>query len=342
MLARNQFQQPVESLRVRFYRAYLDGATSPQTAPVPIGSWLQSAERLLFDRQPSRYHEIGDGRRVYTLTDQLQSPTRFRLNRTTYQGVPPKEWLGNIDTNYLTPGQGLMDTWYSTVFDHVTANEQLTIVAIATKGNIALNTMLRDYVQNKCPIGVAQLKIEQLAHKNILNRINTMREGSYFEISVKPAFVESLRAADTSMADAMQASQNVYEQSELSQIIKPVSTGRFGLRERFQNVIDLALANEHRTAVTKLRIGGLFGTSNRTTIINLLSSDLSVEIDVPVTDPVFHILDSNAVYDAIQSAYMSMADAISEATEVSIWQGRASGTAGTSSESTPRQPPLLP
>ena len=344
MVAQLPLQQQPESLRVRFYRAYIDDTANRQQSLIPIGNWLQRAETLEFDRQPSRYHETGNGKRLYTVVDNANSlPTQFRLNRTTYQGVPPAEWLGNIGTNYLSQGQGLMgDTWHMTAFEHGCQAAQATVIAIATKGNIAPNTMLRDYLNAKFPAETAQLKIEQLAHRDILERITTMGDGTLFEITVRPSFVEALRAVDSSLADALQASQNVYEQRELTQNIRPAATGRFGLRERFQPVIGFILGEpQHRTYVTKLRIGGIFGNSNRTTIINLLSNDLSVEIDVPHTDPTFAILDANAVYAAIQDAYTGMADAITEATEVSAWGTQFAGTSSTSSGSTPRQPPLL-
>ncbi len=336
-------QQPTESLRVRFYRAYCDDPTNRRPTPAPIGIWLQKGESFSFVGQPSRYHEIGNGRRVYTVIDRTQSPILFRINRTTYQGIPPAELLGNVGTNYLAQGQGLMNTWYSTVFDHSTSNGLATIVAIATKGNVAPHNMLRNYIQDKFPDEATALRIVQLAHRDLLSRIEGMGDGTLFEIGVRPAFVESIRAVDRSLADALQASQNVYTQNELTQVIRPARTGRFGLRERFQEVIDLVLGSEQtRTSVTRLRLGGLFGASNRTTIINLLSNDLSVEVEVPYIDQTFAILDQNAVYAEVQNAYTVLAGAINEATEVSTWQGSEIGTSDASSGSTPRQPPLFP
>ena len=342
MLPQQTPPQPTESLRVRFYRAYLDGAVNRQPLAPPIEYWLQQAASLPFVGDPSRYQEIGNGRRVYTVVDRVRAPMLFRINRTTYQGVPPAELLGNIGTNYLAQGQGLMNTWYSAVFDHITSAGQATVLAIATKGNVAPNTMLRDYIYDKFPIDAATLKIVQLAHKDLLNRIAGMGDGTLFEISVRPAFVETIRAVDSSLADALLASQNVYAQNELTQIIKPARTGRFGLLDRFQRVIDLALGNEqNRSSVTKLRLGGLFGTSKRTTIINLLSNDLSVDVEVPYIDQTVAILDHDAVYAEVRNAYTVLASAISEATEVSTWQGPEIGTNNDSSGSTPRQPPLL-
>ena len=341
MLPQQPPHRATELLRVRFYRASFDNTKNGQPTSPPIGNWLQSAAALPFNGQPSRYHEIGNGRRVYTVVDREQSPILFRINRTTYQGVPPAELLGNIGTNYLAQGQGLMDTWYSTVFDHTISGGQAAVVAIATKGNISPNVMLRDYIQNKFPNDSATLKIVQLAHKDILNRIASMGDGTLFEIGVRPAFVEAIRAVDSSLADAFQASQSAYAQKELTQIIRPSNTGRFGLRERFQDVINFVLSSEqNRTSVTKLRLGGLFGASNRTTIINLLSNDLSVDVEVPYTDQTFAILDSNAVYTEVQNAYALLAGAINEATEVSAWQRPETGTRNISSGSTPRQLPL--
>ena len=343
MVAQFPSQQQVESLRVRFYRAYIDDIANGQQSPIPIGTWLQRAEALDFDGQPSRYHETGNGKRLYTVVDNANSrPIQFRLNRTTYRGVPPAELLGNIGTNYLSQGQGLMgDTWYMTAFEHGSQATQTTVIAIATKGNIAPNTMLRDYLNDKFPADTAQLKVEQLAHRDILERIATMGDGTLFEITIRPSFVEAIRAVDDNLGEAFQASQRVYEQRELSQVIRPIQTGRFGLWERFQPVIRFILGDpQYRTNVTRLRIGGVFGKSNRTTIINLLSNDLSVDIDVPHTDPTFAILDANEVYTAIQDAYTGMADAITEATEVSAWGTQSAGTSSISSGSTPRQPPL--
>lgn len=228
-------------------------------------------------------------------------------------------------------------------FGHNVVDAQLTYIAIATKGNTVPNTMLRDYIKDKHPYEAAQLQIEQLAYKDIFERIANMRDGAFFEISVKPAFVETIRAVDNSLADALDASQTVYRQMVLSQVIKPDLTGRSGLGDRFQDVIGFVLGNEqYRAYVTRLRLGGMFGNSNRTTILNLLSNDLSVDVEVPYADRTIAVLDADAVYNAIQGAYADMAYAIHEATEVSAWPEHADGTRGTSSGQTSRQPPLLP
>lgn len=335
-----QYQQSNQRLRVRFYRAYLGNATDIQPAPTCIEDWLRQVQSLGYNGQPSRYHEIGNGRRVYTEIDHhVANPMRFRIYRTTYQGIPPAESSGKIDTAYLRQGQGLVDTWYGCIFNHSNTNRQPAVIAITIRGNTAPNNMLREYIQAKLPSDTANLKIEQLAHNDILARLASMGDGTLFEISIKPSFVETMRAVDSSLADSLQASQNVYEQYELTQSIKPAPISRFGLRARFQGVIGFILgAEEHRTQVTRLRIGGMFGSSTRATVINLLSDDLSVEIDFHSTDPVFAIPDLNDVYNAIQDAYYSMEDAIDEAMEASGW---LDGTSEDSSVQTAQQPALF-
>ena len=295
-----------------------------------------------FDVQPSRYHERGNGQRVYTDIDQLGPPVKFQINRTKYRYVPPAEFGGNIDLDYLREGEGLMGTSYAMVFDHNPDDTQATFVAITTKGNIAPNAMLRDYIKDKYPDEAAQLRIEQLAHKDVLDRISSMGDGTIFEISVKPSLVEVIKTVDGSLSDALEASQTVYPQMTLSQVIKPDEIGRFGLRDRFQPVINLLLGNaQHRADVKILRLGGMFGNSNRTTIINLLSNDLSVDVEVPYADETIAVLDADTVYNAIQSAYTDMEEAVHEAAEVSAWPEHADGTRGTSSGQTPRRPPLF-
>ena len=330
----------VENLRIRFYRAYIGDAKVRQPQPAPIGAWLQLAGTLPFDHHPSRYHDTGNSRRVYAEVDQQGPPAKFRLNRTTYRGIPPAELLGNVNLNYLQQDAGLMDTWYGMIFHRTISGVPATFVAIATKGNTAPNVMLRDYIRHKCS-DATELQIDHLAHKNILDKLASMGDGTIFEIGIKPSFAEQLKAVDTSLADALQASEKVYPQRELSQVIKPDSASYFALKDRFVNVINFVLGNEqNRTAVTKLRLGGFFGDSNRTTILNLLSNDLSVEVEVPYSDETVAVLDPDTVYSAITDAYITMADAIHEAAEVSEWSTYADSTGGISSGPTHRQPPL--
>lgn len=228
------------------------------------------------------------------------------------------------------------------VFDHNIDDSEVTYIAIATKGNTAPNTMLRDYIKDKHRYEAAQLRIEQLAHRDVLDRISSMRDGTIFEISVMPSLVEAIRAVDESLANALRASETVYQQRVLSQVIKPDRIARFNLKERFRPVITFLLGNEqHRADVTVLRIGGMFGNSNRTTILNLLSNDLSVDVEVPYADETIAVLDADTVYNAIQGAYTDMEEAIHEAAEVSAWPEHADGTRGTSSGQTPRRPPLF-
>ena len=301
MYIQQPFQQSTETLRVRFYRAYLENTENQEQNAAPLGEWLQKIEKLPFEGQPSRYLERGNGRRVYTKIDTIQPTCQFRINRTTYQGIPPSELHGEIDTEYLDQGQGLMDTWYATMFDHITPISQVAIVAIATKGNIAFHIMLRDYIEDKIQSEAALLKIEQLAHRDILKTITSMGDGTLFEISVKPAFVEKVRAVDSNLADALKASQNVYEQKELTQVIRPDRAGRHGLLSRFIDPLKFMLGDDqNRALLTRLRLGGMFGAATRATIINLLSNDLCVDIDVPYINERFAVLDRRAVYAEIQ------------------------------------------
>lgn len=342
MVSLNQREQQVESLRIRFYHAYCGDAGTRRPRPALIGDWLLKAGAMAFNGHPSRYHEMGNGRRVYTVVDQPSPPLRLRLNRTKYLHVPPAELHGNVDLNYLQQNEGLMDTWYAMVFDHNIDDSEVTYIAIATKGNTAPNKMLRDYIKDKHRYEAAQLRIEQLAHKDVLDRISSMSDGTIFEIGVMPSLVEAIRAVDESLADALRASEAVYQQRVLSQVIKPDRIARFDLKERFRPVITFLLGNEqHRADVTVLRIGGMFGNSNRTTILNLLSNDLSVDVEVPYADETIAVLDADTVYNAIQGAYTDMEEAIHEAEEVSAWPEHADGTRGTSSGQTPRRPPLF-
>ena len=343
MMTSQQNDPQTESLRIRFYRAYYGDTGNQRLYSVPIGKWLLSAGAMAFGGQPSRYHDTGKGQRIYTEVDELGPPVMLRINRTKYRGVPPAERHGNVDLSYLEPDEGLMDTWYAMVFDHNINDTQVTFIAMATKGNTSPNMMLQEYIKSKIRNEATQLRIEQLAHKDILERISNMGDGTMFEISVKPSMVETIRAVDDSLADALRASQTVYVQRELSQVIKPDNLGKYGLINRFRPVINLLLSNErHRTDVTRLRVGGMFGKSNRTTIINLLSNDLSVEVEVPYVDDTIALLDAPAVYNEIQEAYNSMADAIYEAVELSAWPEYSDGTNGTSFGPTQRQPPLFP
>ena len=343
MTTPSQPHQQTDTRRVRFYRAYLADSHGRSLAPAPIKDWLVRAGALGFDRQPSRYYEPGDGWRVYTEVDQGHPPVRFRLNRTKLRHIPPAELHGHIDTTYLSQDEGLVEPWYAVAFEQQDQTQEGTIVAIATKGNIALNTHLRLYIQDKFPSEATNLKIDQLAHKNTLSRIANMREGSQIVIGIKPSLLEVIRKANMSLADAYQASYNVYPQRELTQVIKPFRDGRFDLAAAFRPVIDLLLGEEeHRSQVTILCIGGLFGTSNKTTTINLLSDDLSVDIEVASLDQTFTVLDQDSVYKDIEDAYTAMETAIQEASEVSIWPAHGDGTSVTSSELTPRQLSLSP
>lgn len=342
MVSMTQSEQQVETLHIRFYRAYCGDAGKQQFHPAPIGDWLQRAGAMAFDGLPSRYHETGNGRRVHTVVDQPGAPVKFRLNRTKYRHVPPAELHGKVALDYLQQDQGLMDTWYAMAFDRSIANAQLTFIAIATTGNTAPNTLLRDYIKSKFPSDAAQLRIEQLAHKDILERIENMGDGTLFEISVTPSLVEPIRKVDSSLADALHASETLYPQMVLSQVIKPDKPGQSGLKDRFRPVMHALLGDaKHRTHVKRLRLGGMFGNSNRTTILNLLSNDLSVDVEVPYADTTVAVLDADSVYNAIQDAYTDLEYDIHEATEVSAWSEYAGGTRSTSSEPTARQPALL-
>ena len=335
-----QSEQQNESLRIRFYRAYNEDTRKQKPQPVPIGDWLKRAGEMDFHGQPSRYHITGNDQRIYTVVDRSKPPIRFRINRTKYRHVPPSEIHGKADFNYLQEDEGLMDTWYAMVFDDDT---QATFVAIATKGNIAPHTMLQDYIKNKLPYEANQLRIEQLAHKNILEKVSKMGDGTIFEISVKPSLVEKIKTVNDNLADALRASETVYPQKELSQVIKPYNTEKFGLKDKFLPIIKFLLEDEqYRTDVTKLRIGGIFGKSNRTTIINLLSNNLTVDVEIPFADEKIAALNETEVYHEIQVAYDNMAQEIREAAEVSEWHEYQSGTKETLLGQTQQQLPLLP
>ena len=320
----------------------MEGNNRAQKRPAPIKRWLEKAQNIQFDGEPSRYHETGRGYRVYTELDETSPHIKFQINRTKYQGIPPAELNGNIGTSFLSPGQGLLDTWYAIAFDTEHLHGQATVLAITTKGTRAPNNLLRNYLRDKFPDESQTLTISQLAHKDILKRISHMNGGTLLEIAVKPAHIHAIRAVNESMADAFQASQDLFPQSELTQTIKPATELRPQFLQEFLPLIAKLLSNrDHNTAVTKLRFGGFYGQSNKTTIINLLSNDLSVEVQIPTNDPTFTTFDSTTVYAELQQAYEDIEPAIREATEVAEWPSPTDGTNDTLLPQTPLQQELF-
>ena len=335
--------QHEETLRIRFYRAYIEGDPNHPAIAAPIKQWLEQAQNLLFDEAPYKYHETGNGHRVYTTLEQTSPQILFQINRTQIQGIPPTELKGDIRTDYLSPGQGLSTTWYAAAYVNLPTGLPSTVLAIATKGTRAPNNVLKAYIQNKFPDESKHLNINQLAHENLLETISNMTQGTLLEIGIWPSRIQTIRAADANMADAFEASHNLFPQTEITQTIKPSIQHRSRFINKFVPFVRKLLSDpEHRTAVTKLRFGGFYAGSSKTTIINLLSNDLTVDVQIPTNDPTFITFDPETVYAELQKAYDVMKDAIQNATEVAEWQAHTDGTKNTSLVPTLSQPSLFP
>ena len=315
---------------VRFYRVTLGRNQDGSFRNVDFVQTLSEIEKLPFLANGpgnTRYLQYDNGRIAFTVLSDRCNPVKFKYYQGSRTGLPQVEDRGRIESLQIADSAGLVEAVHGIFFPP-------DILALETSGRDFIAGHIAKYIRSKGPLEAHSLTIEPLIHKDIVSRLHRLRELSLFKFTVRPSFVETVRAVDQSLAAGMSSLAHIWEEQDGFEIlIKPTKNSRpRALGKLLPALLKLATMDNLRSNSTFCQVNGLMNGSARTLVINLLTDKLTTKKEILLEDSRVSALDASSAFRAIAEAYDDLRVEIAEASGAIMWPESADGGNDTSSE----------
>lgn len=284
--------------KIKFYRlVVLDEASAPK--PYPVLDVLADLRALL--GTDDRYLVQGE-RVTFCVPEPSPHPPRLRLLNVRRNNLPQIESAGILSPLLLDPESGLAEPIHLVFFDSGVVGSEFNFYG-ARPGRFA------EFVRNKS-VG-PRIAIQPLYREDAVRRLDEMQDLRMAQLKVKRGAAALVRRADATLADALDQTERWAAGVDVDLVLRRPARSGQSLPERIRTAFRaLAGSDELRSQVTKMRLEGRNPHTGEFEVLDLLEQELVTTRRILRSDERIRALDSNATYEAIQSAYAELEDEI--------------------------------
>ncbi len=225
--------------KIYFFRAQagIDDTGRPLAFdPLPA---LKDIDAIDFiDDDSGRYLFDGDGNALCVFIHSLSPNPCMRFCRVRRTGLPQLEQAGQISDLNLDPNSGLLEAIHVVFFPN-------NIVGAEYNHFGPRISSLGGYLQSKSGQSEPKASFSPLLRRDASEQLDRLEEIRLLEFGIRPAFIETVRSADASLADGFAANIGVFSDPETVQlIVKPTKESRGAALERFLMPVKRILAGD--------------------------------------------------------------------------------------------------
>ena len=312
-MTQNPMRNSVER-KIHFYRVDIGADGGGQPLPFDPLPALSVIDALPFDSsEAGRYEVDADGNAlcVTYLNANSQTNIKVAFGRVRRTGLPQIERAGIVTDLNLPTDAGLLETTHMVFFHN-------NIVGCEYNHYGPKVSSLGNYMHIKSGKLVKRAKFLPLVREDPIEQLNRLGEIRLFEMSIHPSYIESVRRADNSLADAFDANARVVEAPLSVQVVlRPSNQGRaWALRRLWTPLRDLFGQDGLSPSVERLQIRGKCKDTDRVETIDLLKDQLIAKKRIVRLNDRERTLNRESAFDAIIEAYEEHQDEIAKATGI--------------------------
>ena len=305
--------------KIHFFRA--DAGVNDGGMPLPFDPCpaLEVIQRLPFTNdEAGRYQFDEDGNAVCIVEHWTVGETHsVRFCRVRRSGLPQLERAGSITDLDLTDDTGLLETVHLVFFPEAATGTNIVGAEYNHFGPRI--SRLGHYLHNRSHGLVPHATFSPLLRGDAAEQLDRLGELRVLDVSIRPAFSETLQQRDRSLGDAFEATAGLLDDPETLQIVmKPQPQARRSTLERLRVPLrDLINQANDRQGLIRLQARGRCDDTGRVETIDLLKDHLISTKRIMRLNPRSRALSPDSAFQAIRGAYLELEDSIRAAAGVS-------------------------
>lgn len=313
MSRRRNGEAPTIERKIHFYRTDIgvDGGGRPLPFdPSPALNAITG--RPFTDGNEGRYLVGDDGNAVCAWPGASGAFPSLRFCQIRRTGLPQLEQAGRVSDLNIAADAGLLEPIHVAFFrdNIVGADFNFYGPRLSRLGNY-----LRVKSENAVPMAV----FHPLLRNDVAEQLDHLIELRLFNLKVKPAYIETIRQADTSLGEAFAATAAVLDgnSEDIEVILRPSkSTWSEALRRFIPSLKALARRPDLRENAERFQVKGRHDESNRVEIIDLLRDQLIARKQVLRLGERNRAVDAGSAFRAIELAHEELAGELRHAAGV--------------------------
>lgn len=304
---------PTLERKIHFYRADIgvDGGGRP-LAFDPALALAAITRRPFTAGNEGRYLVGDDGNAICAWSGASGPLPSMRFCQIRRTGLPQLEQAGQVSDLNIATDAGLLEPVHVVFFRDNIVGADFNFYGPRLS---RLGFYLRVKSGNVVPLAT----FHPLLRNDVAAQLDHLTELRLFDLKVKPAYIDTIRQADASLAEAFAANARVLDgdSEDIEVILKPSkSTWSQALRRLINPLRILARQQDLRENAGRFQVKGKSDETNRVEIIDLLHDQLIARKQVLRLGERSRAVDAGSAFQAIQLAHEELADDLRHAAGV--------------------------
>ncbi len=299
--------------KIYFYRADIGTDEGGQPLAFDPAPALDVIDSLPFTNDAhGRYEFDADGNAFSAKRYQNVPNVTLQFGRVRRNGLPQLEQAGDISDLVLDADQGLLEAIHVVFFPS-------NIVGAECNHFGPRVSRLGSFLHEKSNGTIPRVAFRPILRGDAAKQLDRLSDLRVLELSVLPSYVDVVRQAHVSLADALAANGRVLENPKVLQVIlKPQREASIGFLASMKGGLKELVGNGNvQEGAVRLQTHGKCQDTDRVETIDLLKDQLISTKAIVRMNPRSRALDPEAAFQAIREAYRDLNDELIAASSVS-------------------------
>ena len=300
--------------KIYFFRCHV--GNDPEGKPLsfdPLPA-LDVIGKLPFVDEPDGKYWADSAESVVCLLDHTGGVRpRVRFCRVRRSGLPQLERAGSVTDLNIAPDQGLLETTHVVFFPG-------NVVGVEYNHYGPRISLFGSYLHLLSDGAVAKVNFSPVLRGDPTRQLDRLSDIRLFDISVRRPYIGSVRQAESSLGDTLEANARLFDEPDKVQVVLRYPSARRRsaldfLRDRLRTLVSF---NSQQPVIDRFKVRGYCEDSSRVETLDLLKDNIIATKQVVRLGGRGRAIDPGSAFQAISESYGQFSDEIAESVDVSL------------------------
>ena len=300
--------------KIYFFRSHVGNDPTGKPLPFDPNPALDLIRNLPFSDEPDgRYWAVSDESVVCLLGHTGGASSRIQFCRVRRAGLPQLERAGYVTDLDIAPDQGLLETTHAVFFPG-------NVVGVEYNHYGPRISLLGAYLHNLSDGVVAKVKFNPILRDDPTKQLDRLSEIRLFDISVRRPYIESVKQAEASLGDTLEANARLFDEPDKVQVVlRYPTTRRRSAMDLLRDPLKTLVAfNSQQPVIDRFKVRGYCEDSGKVETLDLLKDNIIATKQVVRMGGRGRAIDSESAFRAIGESYSQFSDEIAKSVDVSL------------------------
>ena len=300
--------------KIYFFRCHVGNDSGGKPLPFDPMPALDTIGNLPFADDPAgRYLADSDESVVCLLSHAGGARPRVRFCRVRRSGLPQLERAGSVTDLNIAPDQGLLEATHAVFFPG-------NVVGVEYNHYGPRISQFGSYLHLLSDGAAGKVSFSPILRGDPTKQLDRLSDIRLFDISVRRPYIDSVKQAESSLGDTLDANARLFDQPDMVQVVLkyPSARRRVALGSLLDRLRTLVSFNSQQPVIDRFKVRGLCEDSGRVETLDLLKDNIIATRQVVRLGGRGRAIDPESAFQAIGESYAQFSEEIAESVDVSL------------------------